>query len=376
MKTRVCHLSTAHKGLDVRIFWKECLSLASAGYDTHLVIQANIDEVKRAGQLGVTVHKLVTPRNRLQRIVMKSFECFIEALRIDADIYHFHDVEFIPYGCLLVLLGKTVVYDVHEDVPRDILSKDWIPVNLRHNISKVTGFFECLSANFFFSVVTATPFIAKRVRGKRCESLDINNYPLIGELDGETSWSVKQAEVCYIGGIARIRGIEEVIRAMGKVNSNVRLNLCGEFLEPEILASCRSMEGWNEVIYHGSVDRSKLKDILGRSVAGLVTFMPLPNHMDAMPNKMFEYMSAGIPVIASDFPLWREIVLGNRCGICVDPMDSTGIANAIDYLVNNPEEAQQMGENGRIAVRDRYNWSIEATKLLRFYDKIKICTGF
>jgi len=135
--------------------------------------------------------------------------------------------------------------------------------------------------------------------------------------------------------------------------------------------ACKAMLGWQAVNEHGFVDRAGvLRQVLGRSVAGLVTFHPLPNHIDAQPNKMFEYMSAGIPVIASDFPLWREIVLGNQCGLCVNPMDPAAIAKAIDHLVQHPDEGRRMGENGRRAVLERYNWSMEEVKLLAFYKQI------
>ncbi|MBD3768073.1 MAG: glycosyltransferase, partial [Gammaproteobacteria bacterium] len=100
---------------------------------------------------------------------------------------------------------------------------------------------------------------------------------------------------------------------------------------------------------------------------GLVTFLPAPNHIDAQPNKMFEYMSAGLPIITSIFPLWREIVEGNQCGLCVDPLDPQAIGEAIQYLIDNPVEAEQMGKNGRQAVEQKYNWTIEEQKLLDLY---------
>jgi glycosyltransferase involved in cell wall biosynthesis len=113
-----------------------------------------------------------------------------------------------------------------------------------------------------------------------------------------------------------------------------------------------------------------MKSVLGRSLAGIVTFLPEPNHVTAQPNKMFEYMSAGLPVIASNFPLWREIIETNECGICVDPLDPKAIADAIDWLVENPTPARTMGENGSKAVMERYNWSVEEEKLLALYDKL------
>ena len=85
---------------------------------------------------------------------------------------------------------------------------------------------------------------------------------------------------------------------------------------------------------------------------------------------MFEYMSAGIPVIASNFPLWQDVVEGNDCGVCVDPMKPESIAKAIDYLVASPDRACEMGKNGKNAVLAKYNWPVEEAKLLNFYDAL------
>ena len=94
----------------------------------------------------------------------------------------------------------------------------------------------------------------------------------------------------------------------------------------------------------------------------------MPNHVNALPNKMFEYMSAGLPVIASNFPLWKEIVEGNKCGLTVNPLSPKEIAEAIRYLLAHPEEARKMGENGRKAVLEKYNWDNESRKLMVFYN--------
>jgi glycosyltransferase involved in cell wall biosynthesis len=107
-------------------------------------------------------------------------------------------------------------------------------------------------------------------------------------------------------------------------------------------------------------------------MAGLVTLHPTPAYLDSLPVKMFEYMSAGLPVIASDFPLWREIIEGNDCGLCIDPLDPAAIAAAIDALVSNPARAEQMGRNGRAAVEQHFNWANEERKLLQLYEDILI----
>jgi glycosyltransferase involved in cell wall biosynthesis len=137
----------------------------------------------------------------------------------------------------------------------------------------------------------------------------------------------------------------------------------------------RAEPGWRQVNEYGFVGRIEMRDILARSVAGVVTFLPEPNHIFAQPNKMFEYMSAGIPVIASDFPLWREIVAGNECGLLVDPQDPASIATAIDALVGDRALARRLGENGRRAVLERYNWSAEEKKLVDFYAEVGVSTA-
>jgi glycosyltransferase involved in cell wall biosynthesis len=190
------------------------------------------------------------------------------------------------------------------------------------------------------------------------------------DLASDVAWGTKRLEVCYVGGIAQIRGIQEVCQAMGLVASGARLNLCGGFESPALEQTVRVMPGWQRVHARGFVGREGVRDVLSSSVAGLVTLHPTINYLDALPVKMFEYMCAGIPVIASDFPLWREIIAGNDCGLLVDPMNPKAIAEAIDYLVTHPQEAQRMGANGRRAVDERYNWAVEEQKLLVFYERV------
>lgn len=365
---RVCHLSSAHHGLDVRIL-KECASLALAGYDTHLVINASAQDVAKAATKGVNVHPLTPPAGRFSRMFKQAWRCYNIGRRLNADVYHFHDAELIPYGMLLVIAGKRVIYDAHEDLPQDILSKDWIPLRARKIISGAAAALEYAGARWFFSVVTATPFIAARFRRFNPQACDINNFPVLGELDTAVPWDAKREEVCYVGGIGSIRGIRETVSAMELVQSGARLNLVGSFSEPGIEAEVKAASGWSRVNELGFLDRMGVRDVLGRSVAGLVTLHPIINYLDALPVKMFEYMAASIPPIASNFLLWREIVEGNDCGLCVDPLDPVAIANAIDYLVTHPDEARRMGVNGRKAVNERYNWAIEEKKLFAFYEQ-------
>ena len=363
---RICHLTSVHQRYDTRIFLKECRSLANVGYSVSLIVaDGKGNEVKD----NVSIISVAVSRGRLNRIFKTTRRVFEKACELDCEVYHLHDPELIPVGLKLKRMGKTVIFDAHEDLPKQLLGKPYLNKPARWLLSIIFSIYEAWACKHFDAIVTATPFIRDKFLAINSTTVDINNFPMLGELaSASNDWSQKRNEVCYVGGIAAIRGIKEIIRAMGQIKSGARLQLGGHFSEKLVESKVKEYPGWQNVDELGFVDREGVRSILSRSVAGLVTFLPLPNHIDAQPNKMFEYMSAGIPVIASNFSLWREIIEGNDCGLCVDPMNPGEIAEAIDFLVENPVRARQMGENGKHAVHERYNWHIEEKKLIDLYN--------
>jgi glycosyltransferase involved in cell wall biosynthesis len=363
----ICHLTSVHPRHDTRIFIKQCRSLAVHGYDVILVVaDGQGDECKD----GVKIVDAGHQPGRLNRIFRTTRRVLEKAIELDADLYHLHDPELIPVGLKLKRLGKKVVFDSHEDIPKQLLGKHYLNPRLLRLLSGIFALFECYACPRFDGIIAATPFIRDKFLAINPCSVDINNFPMTGELDAAVPWTDKRDEVCYVGGIGAIRGIREVVRACEFLQTPVRLNLAGRCSEPAVEAEVKTYPGWGRVNELGFVGRAEVREVLGRSVAGVVTFHPLPNHIDAQPNKMFEYMAAGIPVIASNFPLWREIIEGNDCGMCVDPLDPSAIAEAIDFLVSNPDRARKMGENGQRAVTARYNWSAEEAKLFDFYKNL------
>ncbi len=360
-KLSICILTSVHSPFDVRIFHKEAKSLVSAGYNVTIIAPHD----KHENVNGVRILPVHKEKKRILRITKTLYNIYNKALQIDADIYHFHDPELIPLGLLLKRYGKCVIYDAHEDAPRQSLTKSYMPSILRKTVSIIIEAFEGFSAKRFDRVVTATPFINRRFLKLGASVVNINNYPLSFEMyTGTKKWEEKEKVICYIGGVARIRGAFEMVEAIGR--TQCRLLIAGN-IDKAIETKLMLMPSWSHVDAIGFVERNELKAIIGRSMAGMVLYHPELNHINAQPNKMFEYMAAGLPVIASDFPLWKEILEGARCGICVDPLDPDQIADAINWIIDHPAQAKQMGKNGRKAIIERYNWRREEDKLLRVY---------
>ncbi|MCD4731259.1 MAG: glycosyltransferase family 4 protein [Bacteroidales bacterium] len=363
---KICHLTSSHPRYDTRVFRKECISIARAGYEITLIVADGKGDELIEGVKIVDVGKEISRKAQILKAPRKVFK---KALKIDAEIYHFHDPELISIGNKLRKQKKIVIYDAHEDIPRALLTRNWLPKFFMRIVSILFEQFENYYARKFNAILTATPYISERFKKINSLTYTINNFPILNELNPNRSNVKRQNEICYIGGIDRIRGIIQIMDALTLTN-NIKLNLAGNFENQALEDEVKSHPSWGKVNYYGFVDRTEAAEILSKSKAGLVTFLPAPNHIHARPNKMFEYMSAGLPVIASFFDDWKAIVDDSKTGLTVDPEKPDEIAAAIKKLIENDEIVTEMAINGKSAIKNIFNWESEALKLTKIYSEL------
>lgn len=359
---KICHMTSAHPRYDVRIFEKECVSLCESGYEVFLIVN---DLLEAEDCRGINILSVpCKTESRLKRFAYAAKKVYEKALEVDADIYHFHDPELLPYGLKLKRKGKKVIFDSHEDVPSQILDKDWIPAFLRRIISGTYKIFESYGVKRIDAVVAATPHIAEQFKGRAKIVEVVNNYPKLDDIIfHDRPFAERKKIVCYAGGIGEIRGENVMVEAMTGIDADM------------VLAGDR--EGGpvtdtedRRVRYLGKISRKEVNELYGSSRVGMLLYQPAQNHYEAQPIKMFEYMAAGLPFVASNFPLWKSIVEENGCGICVDPQNVEEVREACRKLVSDPEMGQHMGRVGRKAVMEKYNWKNEEQKLFGLYTNL------
>lgn len=368
---KCCHLTSVHSPTDVRIFYREAQTLRGMGYEVVIVAPADASRLTD----GIRIEAVPKRRSRYLRIVLTPWDILKRAIRENALIYHFHDPELLLVGLLLKLTGKRVIYDVHEDYKKSLSARDYLPKTLRSVVASAIDIVEKAVSRAFDLVIAATEDIAGQF-AKRAKVVVVHNYPLMRKENASLSESSKSVgrpfDIVYAGGLSPERGIAQMIKAVGMMQG-VRLTLCGKY-ESEVLEhSLKQLSGYHMVRYLGHLEHDDLTKILRSSDVGLVCLLPTPRYITALPTKLFEYMESSLPVVASGFPLWKTIVEGNKCGICVNPESPDEIARAVRYLMKNKDERESMGRNGRKAVATLYNWDNEANLLIDRYDSLAGC---
>lgn len=369
-KIKITHLTSVHPRYDTRIFIKECCSLGKVeGNDVNLIVADGLGNEEKSNVHIVDVGKL---EGRFNRILKTTKKVLDKAIELDSDIYHLHDPELIPAGLKLKKLGKKVVFDIHENIAMQIKDKKYLNYFLRNIFSYIYAKYEKKALKKFDMLVLAENSYMEYYSKLSSNIAIILNMPDIEHLKKFQVDNREKNGLFYIGGISNDRGLGVTVEAIKIVKENtpdIYMHYIGNTYD-NILDSIDMKSIRNNINFYGPMPLYEGLEISKEAKVGLSILKPISNYTTSYSTKVFEYMALGLPVVTSNFELYKNIVEKYHCGLCVNPLDSKEIAEAITYIINHPKVAKQMGENGKKVVQEQYNWYIEEKKLFELYKRL------
>ncbi|MCM2466076.1 glycosyltransferase family 4 protein [Methanoculleus oceani] len=353
---KVCLLTTVHQYNDQRIFFKEARSLVKQ-FPVTLIAPDESGWSKTVDDVSVVTVKRAS--SKLLHFVTV-WRVFVAGLRIDCSVVHCHEPSSLLVSVLLkALQGKQVVYDSHEHYGSLLASDPLFPQPIKGFIRTATDIFERLLIPFVDAVITVDEDLAGKYRhfGHKNVSI-VANYPQLDIFDSipasDHGW-----DLVYVGGISNERGIFQMIEAAERTNCSLAcighyVNLQNE----ETIKKYIQERGCSNVHIIGWRPQPDVISAIKSSKICFSLLHPSPVWDTAVPVKLLEYMSCGKPVIASDLPGISSVVESAECGLTVNPSDVDSIVTAVQYLMENPQAATAMAENGRRITKMKYNWSV------------------
>jgi len=365
---KVVHITTVHNPFDTRIFEKMCKSAVEAGWDVTLVAGHDRNEIVD----GVKVISFPRQPNRLRRLLLSIPRAIRLASKVRADIYHIHDPELLVAFRFLPRSG-IAIYDMHENMAASIRHKPWIPSWLR---SPAARLWNCIESMLLRSVpvIFAEYSYQRDYPWVKCSEV-VLNMPKSEQLVALKVEGRVEGKLVYVGTVSAGRGSLVTLRALEilqRRRTEVQF-LCIGPSAPQHRAELDAFVSQKELRNVQFIGRMRSIDawkLAAQCHIGLATVLPLPNYVESYPTKLFEYMAIGVPVIASNFELYKNVVETVGCGICVDPEDPEQIAGAIETILDNPQMASEMSKRGQNAALVRFRWDVEADKLKTFYSRL------
>jgi glycosyltransferase involved in cell wall biosynthesis len=369
---KICHLTSVHPPFDIRIFHKECISLVNAGYSVTLIA---LDGEYPYMKNGIQVIQVILPKNRLKRMAVVTFKMFAKADKVGAKVYHFHDPELMFCGVLLRLTGKKVVFDIHENVRLSFKTKEWIPKAFRAISAGIYFLIERFCLLFFNRLILAEESYQKYYPERK--STVVLNYPVYNKIELSDKIFQPPYRFVYAGVVHPMKGIWEMLQLIDELNKkglNSELILVGEVrpsaLTVEIGKYIEENNIKDKVKLIGKVDFTEVSSYLKNAHLGLSILKPIPNYVESLPTKMFEYMQFGLPVITNDFPLYKRYIEESGAGICIDISKIPEMIDLVVKMLNNTQLLEECSRKGIFAVSNKYNWETESRELLNVYREL------
>lgn len=362
---KICQVTSVHPRYDIRIFEKIAKSVAKSGYDSYILLCDSLPDEIKDGIVFCSVNFIA--KNRIDRILHSAKKMYARALEIDADIYHIHDPELIGLGLRLKKKGKKVVFDSHEDYVHKIMDKGWIFKPLRKVVMFLYKTKEKRILKKYDGLISVTPHIVERLKKINTNTVMVTNYPTALNVPNNK----KERIICFAGGISPCYMHHKIIEAIADID-DVKYCVAGK-IEESYVETLKKIRGFEKVEFLGMLDYNSVLELYSKSMLGVVTY----NYTKSLGGKLgtlgvlklFEYIQCNVPMIATDFELWKPIVEGNKVGICVDPNDSRQIKNAVNTLLNDTKFNALCRENCN-KIKNLYSWESQEKILLDFYENI------
>lgn len=369
---KVCHISTVHDAYDSRISLRICKALADAGYDVYYVVPHPKEEI-------ISKTKIIplgtANKGRFYRFTIGALKALRVSLKVKAQIYHFHDPELIPIGILLVLFGKKVVYDVHEDVRKQILSKDWLPA--KKLVSKIYSLFDWIAQRFFYIILAENSYEKYYENCSKGYEFVLNTP----DLSFFQNYNIPDRQnlknhIFYVGGVSNERGLDVTVKAVNILKEqfqDIHFHCVGPITDADLegLKQDKSLEGvWSYVTLYDNTPLDKAYEISKQCKVGLAVLKPIPNYLESYSTKTFEYLAISLPVITSDFDIYKNIFEKNNCGWCIDSTKPEVLADCLKEVFTNAKKVEEFTKNGYRYVHAHFSWEKDKERLIRFYSKI------
>ncbi len=371
---RVCHVISGYFRTDARVFVRQCKSLHKHGFDVSILTNDGMpDEVID----GIAVHACRVSWPRWKTLLFARWQFLAKAIEIDADIYQIHSPELLGTGLALKRRGKRVVYDAHEDMPRHILEKEWLPSPFRKLTAALFQLYMLYALRRYDDVVSPHSHVVADLQKRIGAGLLIANFPIFRPgVDITLEQYICRSQILiYSGTVYPYSNQEEIMSALGSF-PDAEYHIAG-YIDPDHSARLQSGPNGKQVSLLGRLNRADLFAFYQSALIGLVIYdykLNLGWKLGSYgTNKVFEYMEAGIPFICTDYILWEDIANRYDCAICVPPGDVDAIKNAIAYLLENKERAYAMGQNGRRAISEEFNWATEEQKYVSLFQRLVKC---
>ncbi|MBC1606005.1 glycosyltransferase family 4 protein [Paenilisteria rocourtiae] len=372
MMKKVLIMSSVHPWNDTRVFHKEAVSLANLGYDVTLyATSSNHVYENNIPNLRVITF---TPKSMMKRWQIW-FKFYSIASQSDAQIIHLHDPELLPLGYFLQRMHrKKVIFDMHEDFPAVLKTKKIGKLSMPKWLIRIIYSAEKKMLQNMSAVVYAEKYYKENYEVLTTKQVDIYNYPFLQEAFEIAKYEMPT--LIYAGAIHEIRGFKEMLavaQLLKKANYQFQLLIIGKVPERlEVYAEEFLIEDdlVNEVKLVGRLDLRELTTYYARSHIGLALLHPEANYLRSLPTKVFEYMSASLPYVLSNFKSYERLAEETKSGYAVNPLSPNEIVAQIKMLLDEPKKQMELGSNGYKQHVANFNWSIEERKLSELYDEI------